>query len=452
VLSGHGHAVRKAEFSPDGRRIVTASFDQTVRIWDAAAGKQLAELAGHEDSVWDAAWSPDGTRIVSAAADQTARVWDAATGRQIAVLSGHSGTVRSVAFSPDGRRIVTASEDQTARIWDAVSGVQLAVLAGHLDMVWSAAWSPDGQRIVTTANDRSLRIWDARIPADLDAQIAWSQAAQTDVLSRLERSRLGLPPDTRIRTWPADASKCDAAAAAPYDPDRSAPGVVDEAISVDVASNACTREIAASGTAPRVAYQLGRALVAKHDLKAARREFETAISLGYRAARIDLADLLADASAGTPDPARAVALYEKAWQDGVPIAAFKLGRLNENGLPAAVTSAQVVLRPDGPKAWSWYRKGADVGEPNALARLAERDEASADTERSPEKRHALLIDAFSSYASAAEHAEEEGWPDEAWRHWRYRRSTLAHLLAREGMMRQVADAYIAVRGPAPQSH
>ena len=112
----------------------------------------------------------------------------------------------------------------------------------------------------------------------------------------------------------------------------------------------------------------------------------------------------------------------------------------------------MALTRDAPKAWSWYRKGADIGEPNALARIAERDEASADAEHSPEKRRALLVDAFSSYASAAQHAETEGWPDEAWRHGRYRRSTLAHLLAHDGLMPQVAEADIAVRGPAPQSH
>ena len=96
-----------------------------------------------------------------------------------------------------------------------------------------------------------------------------------------------------------------------------------------VAANACAQEIAESGTAPRLAYQLGRALLAKDDLKGARREFELAVSGGYRAAQVDLAGLLVDASAGPSDHARAVSLYEKAWQDGVPIAAFELGQLYE---------------------------------------------------------------------------------------------------------------------------
>ena len=76
----------------------------------------------HDDVATSAAFSPDGRRIVTASWDKAARIWDAADGRAIATLAGHEGEVYSAAFSPDGRRIVTASWDKTARIWDAVDG------------------------------------------------------------------------------------------------------------------------------------------------------------------------------------------------------------------------------------------------------------------------------------------------------------------------------------------
>jgi WD40 repeat protein len=68
--------------------------------------------------VRSAAFSPDGTRIVTASEDNTARVWEASTGKELAQLQGHTAWVRSAAFSPDGTRIVTASEDNTARVWE----------------------------------------------------------------------------------------------------------------------------------------------------------------------------------------------------------------------------------------------------------------------------------------------------------------------------------------------
>ncbi|MBR8834793.1 MAG: AAA-like domain-containing protein, partial [Stigonema ocellatum SAG 48.90 = DSM 106950] len=134
-------AVRSASFSPDGQRIVTASLDNTARVWDLS-GKQIAVLTGHQYGVISASFSPDGQRIVTASLDKTARVWDL-SGKQIAVLTGHQGFVISASFSPDGQRIVTASDDKTARVWD-LSGKQIAVLTGHQSCVYIGSISPDG--------------------------------------------------------------------------------------------------------------------------------------------------------------------------------------------------------------------------------------------------------------------------------------------------------------------
>ena len=161
VLTGHTSAVHSAAFSADGTRIVTASYDKTARVWDAATGKETARLEGHTGRVTSAAFSADGTRIVTASYDKTARVWDAATGKDTARLEGHTGTVTSAAFSADGTRIVTASYDNTARVWDAAPGKETARLEGHTSLVFSAAFSADGTRIVTASDDKTARVWRA---------------------------------------------------------------------------------------------------------------------------------------------------------------------------------------------------------------------------------------------------------------------------------------------------
>jgi dipeptidyl aminopeptidase/acylaminoacyl peptidase len=78
-------------------------------------------LRGHEGWVNSAAWSPDGERIVTASWDKTARVWKANGTGEPLVLRGHEGSVNSAAWSPDGERIVTTSEDKTARVWSDVT-------------------------------------------------------------------------------------------------------------------------------------------------------------------------------------------------------------------------------------------------------------------------------------------------------------------------------------------
>ena len=122
ILVGHTAEVHVARFSPDGKRIVTASADQTAKVWDAETGHLLVTLTGHAGAIYDANFSSDGKRIATASADQSAKVWDSDSGHLSETLAGHSGVVYNATFSPDGKRVVTASADSTARIWDAETG------------------------------------------------------------------------------------------------------------------------------------------------------------------------------------------------------------------------------------------------------------------------------------------------------------------------------------------
>ena len=443
-LNGQTDLVSSAAFSPDGQRIVTASFDKTARVWDAATGRELVLLSGHTDWVTSAAFSPDGRRIATASADKSARIWDAATGRELVLLSGHTDLVTSAAFSPDGQRIVTASFDKTARIWDAATGRELVLLSGHTDKVVSAAFSPDGRDVLTASVDKTARVWNARVPA-LDVQIGWAEAAQFDPLSSTERSQLGLPAPTDVRRWPVDRSRCDESAAAPYDPDRRAAGVMPDHMITEIALKACASENRSPDSRAQALYQHGRALMANGNFAAARRELEAAVARDYRSAQVDLGMLLSQPSAGALDLPRAIALYQKAWNNGVTVAAFELGNLYEHGVTVGGNGTEYLLAPDQARAWFWYQRAAEAADPNALARFAEREDAAAFSENETTKKNSSLLSAFRDYAAAAERARIEDWPDEASRNWRYHRASLARLLARQGMMQEVADTYDGVR-------
>jgi WD40 repeat protein len=161
LILHHGGPVYAGVFSPDGKRIATASVDHTARVWDAATGRLLATLTGHSGPVNDAAFSPDGSRIVTASDDGMARVWDAATGNSLASLSGPPVEVRKAVFSPDGKSILTTSADNSARVWEADTGLLRATLSGHTRVVFDAVFSPDGRRILTASDDGTAKLWDA---------------------------------------------------------------------------------------------------------------------------------------------------------------------------------------------------------------------------------------------------------------------------------------------------
>ncbi|XXT24586.1 TIR domain-containing protein [Sorangium sp. So ce429] len=160
TLHGHSDWVRSCAISPDGQRIISASHDSTLKVWDLATGRLLSTLEGHSDRVTACAISPDGQRIVSASSGRTLKVWDLATGRLLFTIDAHSGWVTACAISPDGQRIVSASRDHTLKVWDLATGRLLSTLEGHSDRVNACAISPDGQRIVSASNDRTLKVWD----------------------------------------------------------------------------------------------------------------------------------------------------------------------------------------------------------------------------------------------------------------------------------------------------
>jgi len=116
VVLSAAYIVESAVFSPDGTRIVTASYDHTARVWDARTGQPLSSSLQHQDIVVSVAFSPDGTRVVTASFDKTARIWDAGIGQPFSPPLQHQDLVLSAAFSPDGTRVVTASADHTARL------------------------------------------------------------------------------------------------------------------------------------------------------------------------------------------------------------------------------------------------------------------------------------------------------------------------------------------------
>jgi WD40 repeat protein len=197
VLSGHGKFVRLAAFNAKGTMAVTASSDQTARLWDVSTGEEIAKLEGHDAEVWSAAFSPDGARVMTVSFDESARLWDVKTGGTIAVLKGHRGKVNVAAFSSDGRRMLTASYDNTARVWDVASAATLAVLEGHAALIRSAAFSSDSGRVVTASRDGTARIWDAETGAALVVLRGHTREVRVAAFS---------PDGSRVATASADGS------------------------------------------------------------------------------------------------------------------------------------------------------------------------------------------------------------------------------------------------------
>ncbi|EXL39506.1 hypothetical protein FOCG_17883 [Fusarium oxysporum f. sp. radicis-lycopersici 26381] len=161
TLEGHSGYVNSVVFSHDSKKVASASFDKTIRIWDAETGECERELKGHSNRVNSVVFSHDSRKVASASWDKTIRIWDAETSKCKRVLEGHSNRVWSVVFSHNSKKVASASDDGTIRIWDAEMGKCERELKGHSDNVRSVVFSHDSKKVASASFDKTIRIWDA---------------------------------------------------------------------------------------------------------------------------------------------------------------------------------------------------------------------------------------------------------------------------------------------------
>jgi WD40 repeat protein len=207
ALHGHTDWTRGCAVSPDGESIVSASDDETLKIWDAHSGKERVTLVGHAGRVSGCAVSPDGESIVSASADKTLKIWDAQSGEVRVTLVGHTGGVRGCAVSPDGESIVSASDDKTLKIWDAHTGKERVTLVGHTGRVSGCAVSPDGESIVSASADGTLKIWDAQSGKERVTLVGHIGGVSGCAVSPDGESIVSASTDKTLKIWDAHSGK-----------------------------------------------------------------------------------------------------------------------------------------------------------------------------------------------------------------------------------------------------
>ncbi len=203
----HEDLVETAVFDSAGERIITASHDNTARIWNTRTGEPIGKPLQHKSKVYKAVFDLKGERVVTASEDRTARIWDARTGEPIGQPLQHKKRIWAAVFDPAGERVVTASEDRTARIWDARTGEPIGKPLQHGDKVYTAVFDPTGERVVTASHDETAQIWDARTGAAIRQPLQHGAAVSTAVFDHTGERVVTASQDNTAQIWDARTGK-----------------------------------------------------------------------------------------------------------------------------------------------------------------------------------------------------------------------------------------------------
>jgi WD40 repeat protein/serine/threonine protein kinase/tetratricopeptide (TPR) repeat protein len=207
TLRGHTSRVQCVSWSPQGDRLASAAWDETIRVWDAAACQQLLQI---NNSAWmpRVCWCPDGQRLASNSRDGlTVKIWEAATGKELRALKGHRGEVVGVAFSPDGKRLASAGIDGMVRTWDTDTGAPGVALRAHLHWVYEVSWSADGRRLASASQDGTVKVWDANRPQEAVVLRGHGSIARAVAWGPGGRRLASAGSDGTVRLWDADTGR-----------------------------------------------------------------------------------------------------------------------------------------------------------------------------------------------------------------------------------------------------
>ncbi len=162
--AAHVSLVESLTFSPDGKTLVSGSFQEVI-LWDPASGAIKKRITGFADKVTTIAFSPDGRLFATGGGapteDGEIKVFETETGKEILnIRGGHSDTVFGVAFSPDGKMLATGGADKFVKVFEIPSGKFLKSFEGHTHHVLDVGWKPDGKFLVSAGADNGIKIWD----------------------------------------------------------------------------------------------------------------------------------------------------------------------------------------------------------------------------------------------------------------------------------------------------
>lgn len=201
TLIGHSNNVMCLSISPDQRSLISGDYNGVIKIWDIEKRSEIKTINNHTSFISHIEYSPDGNLFISSGCDKVIRIWDTESNKCIKELKGHKNAINSAKFSMNCTQIVSASADNTIKIWDIKSGQCLKTLTGHNGYVNFASFSPDGKYIISASDDKTIKIWDSQTGKCINTLTDHTAATKFVSFSSNGKYFVSTSLDRSIRVW-----------------------------------------------------------------------------------------------------------------------------------------------------------------------------------------------------------------------------------------------------------
>ena len=210
-LDGHTNTVDSVRFIMDGRHLLSAAWDGTIRRWDVNTGEQLQVYEEQDGArVYMIDLMPNGEQFIAALGNGTLKLWDIESGEVIRTYSGHAGEVAGVHISPDGKRMVSAGSwgsGNEIRLWDIESGEEIRQFVGHASPVNYAHFAPNMEFIISTSWDDTVRMWDIESGEEIRQFVGHTGNTFGIAITQDSGLLLTTSSDTTVRMWDIESGE-----------------------------------------------------------------------------------------------------------------------------------------------------------------------------------------------------------------------------------------------------
>ena len=163
-MQGHANEINALVCFSEDSKVISASNDATLKIWDLETHQEINQLDGHSSFVMDVKVTPDGRRALSGSLDGTIRIWDLSTGKNLYTLAIDQGMVNAVATMGSSNLIATATSAGSVTVWDSESMLPVAKFMGEGEVLSCLLAAKDGSRLIAGGSSGAVHILELITP------------------------------------------------------------------------------------------------------------------------------------------------------------------------------------------------------------------------------------------------------------------------------------------------